>query len=233
MKNFLICVCLMAALLAALAPCIAATPANGVITKERVITLPQDQGAWYLSVVGDPQDARFKEIQSWFDGNDSLLKLRNSTHYNVVTDGSAIFNERYESNTPALPMIRIQNAEGVVYSQLCEDEIPVTADALSAKIADEMNAGPKTGCILRSIRQWRKEHYLPTIQPNPRPVPVVPIVIPDIRPSPINPLPPILEMPKGERVEWWMLAPLCLACFAVGVLAGIVVVYKGKWKKTT
>src|SRR5271157_5228809 len=126
MKNFLICVCLMAALLAALAPCIAATPANGVIAKERIITLPQDQGAWYLSVVGDPQDARFKEIQSWFDSNDALLKLRNSTHYNVVTDGSAIFNERYESNTPALPMVRIQNAEGIVYCQLCEDEIPLT-----------------------------------------------------------------------------------------------------------
>ena len=215
MKNFLMCVCLMATLLAALAPCIAATPANGVITQERVIKLPQDQGAWYVSVVGDPQEARFKEIQSWFDTNESLAKLRNSTHYNVVTGDSAIFNERYETNTPALPMVRIQNAEGVVYSQLCEDEIPVTADALSAKIADEMSAGPKTGCILRSIRQWRKEHYLPTIQPNPRPQPVLPIVIPDIKPSPINPLPLILE-PKGERVEWWMLAPLCLACFVVG-----------------
>lgn len=60
---------------------------------------------------------------------------------------------------------------------------------------------------------------------------MLPIVIPDIKPSPINPLPLILE-PKGERVEWWMLAPLCLACFVVGALAGIVVVYKGKWKKT-
>jgi len=228
MNRFLMCVCLLAALLVALSPCVAATTANGVIAQERVITLPHDQGAWYVSVVGDPQEPRFKELCSWFDGNDALLKLRNSTHYNIVTGDSAIFNDRYASNTPALPMVRIQNAEGVVYSQLCEDEIPVTAEALSAKIADEMNSGPKTGCILRPILPWRRNHNCPT----PKPEPVLPIVIPDIKPFPINPLPPILETPKGGHVEWWMLAPLCLASFVVGALAGIVTVYKGKWKKT-
>jgi hypothetical protein len=181
--------------------------------------------------VGDPQDARFKELCSWFESNNELLKLRNSTHYNIVTGDSAIFNDRYAPNTPALPMVRIQNEAGVVYSQLCEDEIPLSAEALSAKIADEINSGPKTGCILRPILPWRRNHNCPT--PTPKPEPVLPIVVPDIKPSPVLPLPILHETPKGERVEWWMLAPLCLACFVVGVLAGIVAVYRGKWKKST
>ena len=230
MNRMLLCVCLLATLLVALTPCFAGTPANGVIAQERIIKLPADQGRWYVSVVGDPQDARFKEVCSWFDSNDNLLKLRNSTQYNVVTGDSAIFNERYASNTPALPMVRIQNAEGVVYSQLCEDEIPVTAEALSAKIADEMSSGPKTGCILRPILPWRRNHNCPT----PHPTPVTP-VIPDIKPSPVGPQPPVTPVtpvvPK-EQIPWYLLAPLCLACFVVGGAVGIVSVYKAKWKKT-
>jgi len=39
-----------------------AQPANGVIAQERVVTLPADQGKWYVSVVGETNDARYREI---------------------------------------------------------------------------------------------------------------------------------------------------------------------------
>ena len=84
MNRFLLSLCLLAALLTTFAatPCVANT-ADGTIAQERVITLPQDQGKWYVSVVGDPQDARYREVLTWFDSGE-LLKLRNSVHYNIV-----------------------------------------------------------------------------------------------------------------------------------------------------
>jgi hypothetical protein len=237
MNRFLLCLCLLAALLAVTitaTPCVA-QPANGVIAQERVVTLPQDGGRWYVSVVGETNDARYRQVLSWFDSG-SLLKLRNSTHYNPVTSDSAIFAERYASNTPALPMVRIQNAEGVIYSQLCSDEIPMTAEGLSAQVADDVRSGPKTGCILHPFKRfqerqdanpilgWRQRHNCPTPGPKPEPV------NPDPTPGPIdnNDQPAIDETPAMPPA--WLLAPICMAAFAVGSGFGVVSTFKARWK---
>ena len=150
MKSFLVCLCLIAAVFATLAPCYA-QPANGVIANERIVRLPQDGDKWFVSVVGDPQDARYNEIVSWFDSG-SLLALKNSVHFNAIDSNSAIFADRYADMTPELPMIRVQNAKGVIYSQVCGNSIPMSAQSLNAQIAQDVAArtAPRTsrrGCV--------------------------------------------------------------------------------------
>lgn len=149
MKRLLLSLCLLAALVAAMftaTPCVA-QPANGVIAQERIVSLPQDSGKWYVSVVGDPQDARYREVLNWFESG-SLLNLRNSVHFNAVTSDSAIFAERYAANTPSLPMVRLQNSQGVVYSQVCSSDIPMTAQSLNSLISQDVASGPKAQCDL-------------------------------------------------------------------------------------
>ena len=216
MKRLLLSLCLLAALVAAMftaTPCVA-QPANGVIAQERIVSLPQDSGKWYVSVVGDPQDARYREVLNWFESG-SLLNLRNSVHFNAVTSDSAIFAERYAANTPSLPMVRLQNSQGVVYSQVCSSDIPMTAQSLNSLISQDVASGPKAQCDLRPILIWRRNHNCPTPQPKPEPSPNP---NPDPTPSPIdnNSQPVVDEVPSAP--VW----PLLLIC-SVGLMSGSIV----------
>ena len=221
MTRFLLSLCLLAALLAAFAvtPCVANT-ADGTIAQERVITLPQDQGKWYVSVVGDPQDARYREVLTWFDSGE-LLKLRNSVHYNIVLTDSAIYKERYAANTPTLPMVRLQNPGGVIYSQVCGTDLPMTGQALSNQIAKDVKSGPKTGCLLR-------RRCGPDATPATPVTPVQPL-IPDPKPGPVNndDAPAIKDLAEPPD---WILGVLCLVGFLAGGAIGVVSTTKARWK---
>ena len=223
MKSFLVCVCLIAALLAMWAPC-SAQAANGVIAQERIVQLPQDGDKWFVSVVGDPQDSRFNEIVSWFDSG-SLLALRNSVHFNAIDSNSAIFADRYADMTPELPMVRVQNAKGVIYSQVCGNSIPMSAQSLNAQIAQDVAAGPKANCPLRPLLPWRKNHNCPTPGPKPEPSP-----LPDPIPGPIddhsNPV--IDDAPASPPV--WPLILVCGSGFLVGAVTGTVITFK-QWTR--
>jgi len=59
-KLLLSALCLLAVFAAAM-PCLADT-VNGVLAEERVVTLPQDQSKWYVSMVGNATDSRYNEI---------------------------------------------------------------------------------------------------------------------------------------------------------------------------
>ena len=206
MNRFLLSVCLLAAALVALVaatPCVADTT-NGVIAEERVVNLPQDQGKWYISVVGEATDARFREVLGWFDSNKHLLNLKNSVHFNVVTTDQPIYTERYVPNTPVLPMIRLQDSKGVVYSQIAGTKLPMTAEALSSQIAADVKAGPdKAACPLRRLRR-----------PTPTPTPILPVV-PDLLPGPLEPADqPVLE--EEAALPDWLLWVFCAAGFALG-----------------
>jgi hypothetical protein len=39
---------------------------NGVLAEERVVNLPNDQGKWYISVVGNANDAAYLRLLGWF-----------------------------------------------------------------------------------------------------------------------------------------------------------------------
>ena len=221
MKNFLVCLCLIAALLAMWAPC-SAQPANGVIAQERIVQLPQDQGKWFVSVVGNPQDARFSEIASWFDSG-SLLALRNSVHFNVIGSDTVIFTERYAETTPELPMIRVQNAKGVVYSQICGRDIPMSAQSLNAQIAQDVATGPKANCPLRPLLPWRRNHSNPEPKPEPQP-------LPDPTPGPINtPDKPVIDDAPATPPVWPMIL-ICGSGFLVGAVTGTVITFK-QWTR--
>ena len=80
MNRLLLSMLCLLAVLAAVTPCLADT-VNGVLAEERVVNLPQDQGKWYVSVVGNATDARYNEIVGWFDTNASLKKLKDQVHF--------------------------------------------------------------------------------------------------------------------------------------------------------
>jgi hypothetical protein len=199
---------------------------NGVIVQERVINLPTDQGKWYLSVVGDPRDPRFLEVSSWFDTNIHLVNLKNSTHFNSVTTGSAIYDERYAPNTPALPMVRLQNSEGIVYSQICGSDLPASAEALNGMIVSEVRAGPVTDSIF-PLLPWRRNHNCPTPKPEPKVEPVLPQ---PVAPPLDNKSEPVLE--DDGLAPTWLLFFVCLTGFVAGSVYSVVTMTKKNFKTT-
>ena len=101
MNKLLLCAMCVVALFAAVVPCLADT-VNGVLAEERVVNLPNDQGKWYISVVGDANNARYNEILGWFDNNPNLAKLKDQVQFCPVTSDTAIYQERYAPNVTGL-----------------------------------------------------------------------------------------------------------------------------------
>ena len=113
MNKLILCVLCVLALFAAVVPCFADT-VNGVLAEERVVNLPNDQGKWYISVVGNANDARYNVVLGWFDSNPSLAKLKDQVHFCPVANDTAIYKERYSANIKGLPTVRMQKPDGTV-----------------------------------------------------------------------------------------------------------------------
>jgi hypothetical protein len=210
----------IALLLACFAPAVCRADAvNGVLAEERVVNLPQDSAKWYVSVVGNTNDAKYKTILGWFDGVPSLKKLKVQVHFCPVTTDTAIFKERYAPNTKALPMVRMQNAEGVVVYQVCGNDIPMTGQGLNGALANAVASAQG----IRPILPWRKEMERrcpgpcpgpgPCPNPNPQPTPQ-----PDPEPAPIDDGgAPNVDPVEPEGPADWLLVPFC----GVGFLTGL------------
>lgn len=219
MNRVLFCVCLMLALL--VAPAFATQGAvNGVLVEERVVTLPQDQDQWYISVVGEAGEARYQKVLGWFDTNADLKHLKGQVHFCPVRSNSAIYKERYAPNVKGLPTVRVQDSKGVVIYEAAGDAIPMTAEGLFGAIADD--AQKAQGCILRP---WRKicpgPGPCPTPTPDPEPQPL------DPEPQPLDPAPgpPDIVRPTQSALPPWWAMLLALA-------AGNVVGVAQKWGET-
>jgi hypothetical protein len=205
-------------LLACFAPALCMADAvNGVLSEDRVVSLPNDQGKWYVSVVGNASDAKYKTILGWFDSVSSLKKLKVQVHFCPVTSDTAIYRDRYAPNTKALPMVRMQNAEGVVVYQACGSDIPMTGQGLNGALANAVNSAQG----IRPILPWRREMErrcpdpgpCPNPQPKPQPQPQ-----PDPEPAPIDDGgAPNVEPVEPEASAGWLLVPLC----GVGFLTGL------------
>ena len=79
---------------------------------EEIRTLPNDENKWYVSVVGDANDAGYQKVLAWFDSGD-LKDLKDQTHFNAVTIDSPMY-PHYQVNGTKLPFVRVQTADGAV-----------------------------------------------------------------------------------------------------------------------
>jgi hypothetical protein len=212
--SVLLCVL---ALCAVVAPCFADT-VNGVLAEERVVTLPNDSGKWYVSVVGSANDTRYNEIVGWFTTNPSLKKLKDQVHFCQITTGTAVYQERYASNIKGLPTVRVQKSGGIVVYEGSEKNIPMTAAGLNGALAGAVNKAQG----VRPILPWRRDmdQRCPGPGPCPNPNPNLdpePDSEPDSEPGPIDDNgTPSVESP----VQWVWLPVLCLVGLSLGVLTG-------------
>ena len=173
----------------------AATVATAEYTQERVVSLPQDQGKWYVSIFGDTADPQFQKLQGWFQSNPGLSNIREQVHFNVYPTDSARY-QRYARTLPGYVCVRVQNSKGSVLSEYWDEYLPSSGDLLYQGIA--LDIQKKTG--FRFIIHHRRYHC-PGPNPNPNPVPV---------PAPVEPVddPPVLDAKPEEPGFPWMIAAL-------------------------
>jgi len=199
-------------LLALVAPCFADT-VNGVLAEERVVKLPQDGGKWSISVVGNANDVRYKEIVGWFSTDPSLKKLKGQVHFSPVTSSTAIYKERYAANIKGLPTVRMQRDDGSVVYESAGKNIPMTAAGLNGALAN----GVTTAQGIRPILPWRgdmENRCRPNPSPSPQPNP-------DPDPDPLDDGgPPNIDGQPIESVQWVWLPVFCLLCGLVGIVVG-------------
>ena len=215
MNRLLLGVCLVAALLAVVSTAVADT-VNGVLSEERVVSLPQDAGKWYISVVGDVNNARYNEIIGWFATNPNLKRLKDQVHFCPVTAGTATYRERYAANVKALPTVRMQRSDGTVVYEAAGKNIPMTAAGLNGALANGVYTAEGT----RPILPWRRNmenRCCPGPGPSPNPQPLL-----DPDPQPIDDQgPPNIDETLAESsVPWVWLPVLCFAGLGVGVTCG-------------
>jgi hypothetical protein len=218
MNKLLLCAMCVVALCAVTAPCLADT-VNGVLAEERVVNLPNDQGKWYISVVGDANNARYNEILGWYDNNPNLAKLKDQVQFCPVTSDTAIYTERYAPNVTGLPTVRLQQPDAVVVYEAAGKDIPMTAEGLNGALAGAV--GKAQG--LRPILPWRRnaDNRLNNLErPKPQPQPNT-----DPKPQPLDDggkpevVPPDVLEPE-VTLPGWLLVPVCGAGFAVGFCLG-------------
>lgn len=224
MRRALLALFVLCMIFAAMSPCLAATSGkvNGVLAQERVINPPNDQGKWYISVVGDRNDAQYQTILKWFKEDAALYKLRKQVHYiPVATEGKTkpVYLERYKPNIEGLPTVRMQNNQGVVIYEAAGDELPFTPDGLYGAMANGVAMKAEGRC--RPILPWRREmeRRCPCPQPDPAPEPDD-----DPEPEPIDDGgPPDIATQSSLPPLWLMLATLVLSAGA-----GVAV----EWRRT-
>lgn len=198
--------------------CAAEGTVNGVLAQERVVALPQDQGKWYVSVVGDYNDARYGQVLGWFDSNENLKKLKDQVQFCPVVSGGSIYRERYAANIKGLPTVRVQDSKGKIIWEGVGNEIPMTAEGLYGAIA----GGVAKASGLAEACPWRRKNS-PSPSPTPPPTP-------DPAPQPIDDggAPEVVDN-TDSTVSGLVLGVLItgiLACGLFGVGAGVAVQWK-------
>ncbi len=161
MKQLLFALCLIL-----MASTCFADKVNGVLSEDRVVNLPQDQGKWYISVVGDVRDAQYQTIMKWFSRDVSLRKLKAQVHFCPIKSNSAIYKARYSTNVKGLPTVRLQNSQGVVIYEAAGKNLPFTAQGLYGAFAGSVKKAQGV-----PILPWRRNHRHPCPSPGPTPAP--------------------------------------------------------------
>ena len=195
-------------------PVLSAEATDGVLTEERIIDLPRDQEAWYLSIIGDGDN--YADLLYWFENDEQLRSIRDQVKFCPVETDSTLYRERYATNVSGLPTVRLQEADGTVVYEASGENLPFTAASLYSAMA---SAATGTEGIFRPWRNggrpllpWRRrmEDQLRR-QPQPAPCPT-PMPAPTPGPLIINPIgPPKFTEPEPEGVSGGMALLLSLA----------------------
>jgi len=177
--------------------------------QERVAP-PADQAMWYVTVFGVKADAKFQQLQSWFNSDAGLKNLRNQCHYNEYTTDQIRF-KRYKDGLPGLPCVRVQNEKGRVISEYWADNIPNTSDALYRGIRSALQ-NKAQGCLFGKRRRKSCPNRQPPTPPStPPPTP------------PVGPPagPPVLPPePKAPGFPWLLALLSTLTGAGVGIYHG-------------
>lgn len=226
MVRYLLCAVLLCA---AIAPF--AIAADGVLCEERIANLPQDGGKWHVSLFGDRNDPKLAKLEDWFKSHERLSDLRGKVHYHVYYSDMPIFKLRYQKDTPVLPAIKVQEADGAVVYGATRDSIPYSADALYSAIAIAGNEvqGIRAGVpwrLKRPILPWRRKME-DRCKPQPVPVPKVEPPQLDPPPAPIDDGgPPKFEevepVPDDSALPAWAIVLMGVGSGLVGVAAGVI-----------
>jgi len=215
MKRLLLALCVLCMVFAA-TTCFA-DKVNGVLAEERVINLPDDQGKWYISVVGDTKSAQYQTILKWFGQDPALRKLKNQVRFCPVTLNSTVYKTRYSMNVEGLPTVRFQNSQGVVIYEAAGKNLPFTAGGLYGALANNMAKAQS-----RPILPWRRNHAPPGPCPGPCPQPDSdpdpdPGVAPDPEPQPIdNGEEPEFEPAQSSLPPLWLMLTMLVASVGGG-----------------
>lgn len=206
MKNLLfLVVCFVAFPLGYL---IANAQADSPSVQERVITLPQDGGRWYLTIYGATHDQQYQTLRLWLQTHDGLSTLRSQTHYNEYITTNTRY-QRYAASLPGPVCIRLQNSKGVVTSEFWSDNIPLTAEALFNGIKKDLKDKTSWGCINRK----RCPTPAPTPAPAPAPAPVdTPPVLEDE--------PPVIEPEPKPSFPWILMVVVAIIGAGIGLGQG-------------
>ena len=196
--------------------------------EERVIELPKDGEKWYISVIGNPDDARYESILRRFDRDKNLKALKSQVHFWIVPSNGDAFKERYQKNTKVLPTIRMQESGGRVVWEASAGNIPITAKGL-------YNAMRTSSAKALAILPWRRNGtVLPwrnqmeqKCQPGPCPPHAPVLVVPDPTPAPLDDGGP----PKFEETgpsRWYMVLAAIASALAGGGYGLLT-----QWRKAT
>ena len=196
--------------------CVPASPIPSTVSwpKSGSSTFRNDQGKWYVSVVGNATDARYNEIVGWFDTNASLKKLKNQVHFCPVTSDTAIYQARYAANVKGLPTVRMQKPDGTVVYEAAGKNLPMTAAGLNGALAGAVS---KAQGFVRSCLgdgKWSagalavpESAAESAAAAGPEPQPIDDNGPPNVDPEPQADLPP------------WGVALVCVAGVLVGMAA--------------
>ena len=213
MKKLLLSL-LCIAVLCCTATAFAVDMPRGVVAEERIINLPNDQAKWYISVVGDKNDANYQRVLRWFTTNEKLNKVRDQVHFCPIITGTAVYNTRYASNVKKLPTVRMQKPDGTVVFEVSGTSIPMSAEGLNGAMAES----------IRPLLPWRRNHTHPQPAPEPCPVPDT-----DPEPQPIDDSNvPFFNEPASRGVPTFVCILAIVGSVLTGAVGGLVI----QWKKT-
>lgn len=140
---------------------------------EKVVTLPQDQGAWHLSLwfANKSTDQASARLASFFATDEILRQVATQAivHEHDASRPDPIYSARYVAE--ALPGVMLQNSRGVVLYKATGSNIPPTGAQLAAEILESIGVKaqdcPDGNCPVPDSR---------TVRP----------IFPDRRPSRVN-----------------------------------------------
>lgn len=172
-------------------------------TKARVVNLPQDGDKLFLTIAGNPANAKYQQLNAWFKSDANLISIKNETHFNSLATNSVMFKERYAKTTPVTPIVRLQSPDGTPLYEAVGADIPATPAALASAI----NLKAEAGCPWRRRCQPQQQEAAPQEEEQP-------IVAPE----------PVKHEPEG--VHLGVMLTVVGVCLTVGAAIGAVQYFK-------